>query len=661
VRRKTAAASLLAWVWAVAPAPVRAAPATSTDAPAPPEAGDRLEDPSLVHLLTLLEARGFADPRKADLDQLAALLAAAQERYVRGDDFGSAALLYEATAAPRFAHLRAMPAFAAVEYHLGVALQGYGATRMAAAAFDTVLLRGADGAYFGPALRRRVDIELARRDYARGLASLQAVLRRAGALDGLAPYDRDELTYLEARAKLAAGDRKGALASLAKISRTSRFSTAASYLSGVILSLDRRFDEAEAAFCRVVDRGDRDPEAYLVDRRYFPVRDLAQLGLGRIAHEQRRHLFAFYHYLQVPDDSDYVAEALFESAWTLAERGDYALARGTIEELRKRFPRAPQAVEARLLEALIILHDCEFRQAEQAFTRLIDDLAPVLDHVDTIRGDPARLRALHTELRRLRRGERPATGDLEAHIVLLGILERDPTYLRLASEADALAREAAFLGRVDRLAAQALDRLTHEDRAAAFSPQVAVADAAERAHDLERATDRLAAELRRAEARGVDSALVAAERRKLQALAERARALRTRAVRTLLEAAPMGAAQAEDLARFLAAERTRLARVRARAVDAAVRADAAAVRALRARLGRLRGKVDDLLGEARMGRIDAVLGAKKKLEIEVQDLAAGRFPPELFGTLELTGLLADDEEYWPYEGEYWADEYEGGS
>ena len=44
---------------------------------------------------------------------------------------------------------------------------------------------------------------------------------------------------------------------------------------------------------------------------------------------------------------------------------------------------------------------------------------------------------------------------------------------------------------------------------------------------------------------------------------------------------------------------------------------------------------------------------------EVFDLAAGRFPPELAGSLWQQGMIGDDEEYWPFEGEYWADEYEG--
>ena len=66
-----------------------------------------------------------------------------------------------------------------------------------------------------------------------------------------------------------------------------------------------------------------------------------------------------------------------------------------------------------------------------------------------------------------------------------------------------------------------------------------------------------------------------------------------------------------------------------------------------------------VLDKARLGRVDAVIGQKRALDIQVQDLAAGRFPEELHGKLWEEGLIGDDEEYWPAEGEYWADEYEG--
>ena len=66
-----------------------------------------------------------------------------------------------------------------------------------------------------------------------------------------------------------------------------------------------------------------------------------------------------------------------------------------------------------------------------------------------------------------------------------------------------------------------------------------------------------------------------------------------------------------------------------------------------------------VLDKAKLGKIDAVIGQKRKLDIEVQDLAAGRFPEELVGKLWNASMIADDEEYWPWQGEYWADEYAG--
>ena len=57
--------------------------------------------------------------------------------------------------------------------------------------------------------------------------------------------------------------------------------------------------------------------------------------------------------------------------------------------------------------------------------------------------------------------------------------------------------------------------------------------------------------------------------------------------------------------------------------------------------------------------VDAVIGQKRALGIKVQDLAAGRFPEELYGRMWEQGMIGDDEELWPFEGEFWADEYEG--
>ncbi|MEM9864367.1 MAG: hypothetical protein AAF938_22395, partial [Myxococcota bacterium] len=66
------------------------------------------------------------------------------------------------------------------------------------------------------------------------------------------------------------------------------------------------------------------------------------------------------------------------------------------------------------------------------------------------------------------------------------------------------------------------------------------------------------------------------------------------------------------------------------------------------------------LRRARIGRIDAVMGSKRRVEVQIESLAAGRFPPELVDPLRIQGLLRDDEEYWPFEGELWTDEFNEG-
>jgi hypothetical protein len=176
---------------------------------------------------------------------------------------------------------------------------------------------------------------------------------------------------------------------------------------------------------------------------------------------------------------------------------------------------------------------------------------------------------------------------------------------------------------------------------------------------LERGIAGLERQIRQAEAAGGDEASLAPERAKVAELRGRLRKLRGQAGQLLLDTPPVGSAKTKDLSSALQADAARIERIRLSALATADALDDQAATVAAARLRVLSGHIDDLMGEARMGRIDAVLGAKKKLEIEVRDMAAGKFPSELFGKLEIEGVVGDDEEFWPYEGEYWPDEYEG--
>jgi hypothetical protein len=97
----------------------------------------------------------------------------------------------------------------------------------------------------------------------------------------------------------------------------------------------------------------------------------------------------------------------------------------------------------------------------------------------------------------------------------------------------------------------------------------------------------------------------------------------------------------------------------ARAAAMADKLDAAGDELASASLAGLYAGLRRVLDKAKLGKIDAVIGEKRKLEIEVEDLALGRFPPELFGKLYEEGLIGDDEVYWPPDAEFWKDEYSG--
>lgn len=635
------------------PAPSDARPTTAVE---------RLsaEDPLLDEYYTLLARAGLADATEATLEEVGERLARGQDQYVRGNALGSAIILYDLTHHPRYETFADLPEMTSAWYHLGVALASHGADLTAQSAYAQVLHRGPSDPYFTPALRRSVDIALQHKDYARGLAELDAQLLDANgrpiALEGV---DLDERRYLQARVAHTEGRFEEALAGYAAIGPRSRFSTAAAYLQGVIHARRKDYRSAEQAFCNVIEGPNQATASFYVDRRYFDVRDLAQLGLGRVAHEERRHGHAFYHYFQIPQDSQELPRALFEAAWTMAEDGEYAVARGLVADLRERFPDSPQAVEARLLEAMLELYDCDFRTAELSFTRFIDDMAPVTDHIDEIRKDPARVRALHRELEALRRGSDRHGADAQAHRLLLAMLSEQATYERLAGRAETLRAEAEFAGalsgEIERLVAALAGEKTTTERAG----QDAALAALEAADVLERGIADLERRIREAQVAGASATELQGLETEVRALRSEVATLRGDARSSLVALPDIGTAPTGDIRAALARDRARVERARGRALALATELDDEAARVAAAELGQLQRRIDDLMGEARMGRIDAVLGAKKKLEIEVQDMAAGKFPSELFGKLQIEGMVGDDEEFWPYEGEYWADEYEG--
>src|SRR5207244_7568817 len=124
------------------------------------------------------------------------------------------------------------------------------------------------------------------------------------------------------------------------------------------------------------------------------VRDLARLALGRVAHDQFRFDDARYYYYLVPQDSERLAEALYESATTRYEKKDYEGARELLDELKALGVHHRYEDEAWILSAYIDLAQCKFPEADKKLVDFLARYEPVRDATRRILGDTRLSQAL---------------------------------------------------------------------------------------------------------------------------------------------------------------------------------------------------------------------------------------------------------------------------
>jgi len=632
------------------------------------------EGVTLGGYLDALASRRLIADETGSVERLRALVREGEEAYFEQRYDDASLILYEVVESPRFADFVDLEDFAGSEVLLAGALAELGSLRSAARYLQRTLSRGTEDPYFGPAYRRFVDVTLESGDLAGGLLQLEA----AAEVEALPEDAKNELTYLRARVAYDGGQLDAAEALFEEITRRSRFFASAQYYRGVIAAKRGDLDDAEARFCSIATTEDQERYTFYVDDRFFRVKDLAWLGLGRVAHEGLRSEDAFYYYFQVPNDSERVDEALFEAAYAMYEGDDHDTAIDLLDQLEARAPASPFVDEAMLLRGYVHLGRCEFEEASQLFVRFQERFAPLVAAIDRILESETRQGQLYEELlaeekrlARLRRDadldeddrtelERDSLSSLQG--LLLALLRVDPTFYELHAQLRILDAEAARAGRLSADLRGLATRIRGEGPAPAAEREAYRSEVDELRSELMAAREMLeglVSQVDSLRAGGAEAEQLAPIEEAIRDGARRAQELaqRLRQAERALEQEPTIEAEGdlEDLLRADArAARqlpSRVRQMRARLIEAAGDVAVRGLRDLRARLG---GE----LRRARIGRIDAVMGSKRRIEIQIESLAAGRFPPELIDPLRVQGLLRDDEEYWPFEGEYWADEFD---
>jgi TolA-binding protein len=600
-------------------------------------------------------SKRLVSSQAANVGELRAMLSTAEELAQSGRDEDAVLLLFELTQHPRFADYVDLQEMDAAHYALGSSLHALGAEQSARAALRRVLQKGPEGPYFAPAFRRYVDVALAGEPLAPSLSELAAYGQKL-------PEDaQNERSYLQGRERYDAGDFDAAKQAFASLTRHSRFYANAQYLLGAMASQEKRWDQAEGHFCKIATAGDNGRFSFYVDGRYFRIKDLARLGLGRVAHEQKRGDDAFYYYFQVPTDSARVPESMFEAAYARYESADYETAIDLLDQLEARYPRSAFADEASLLRGYVALSHCDFDQANGHFERFIRRFDPVSQEIDRVLRNPARREALYEELNsdpEARQGSSPV------HRTLLALLRIDPVFSDLHERLRKLDQEAARAGHLRGAFELIGARYAGADQPRPL-PETSPTDQREltllreELSDTRRAVHALDAQLDAMRALGTKPATLSPHEASLAALATRLRKLESALDDLRLDLMPGAApeASANDVQQLLTHDAVQATDFEKRVIGLRPKLVSAANDRAFAELTALRDRLAGFLRRARIGRIDAVMGSKRRVEIQIESLAAGRFPAELRNPLLIQGFLANDEEYWPFEGEDWPDEY----
>ncbi|MDB4972057.1 MAG: Tetratricopeptide repeat domain protein [Myxococcaceae bacterium] len=604
--------------------------------------------------LALLDERRLAAKPATSVDELSGVLEEAHRRMLAGRRDEATMSLLEAVEGPRYRAFEGFDAFAAADLMLASLLLDQHALLSAQRSVERLLARGTGSQTFGPAYRRAVDIALARGDYARSAD----VLRES--VQGPLPEDAgNELHYLSALAAYDAKRDAEAERELLAVTKKSRFYARAQYLLGAIAARLARYDEASARFCAVRALARGAPRTRYESAALYPTEDLARLGMARVAHEQGRSQEAFEHYFQIPNDSPLLAEALFESAYASYEQGHPRTALDSLEQLEARYPDSAYTAEARVLRGYVHLASCDFERAERELVQFEDTFGAVLRELTATLESPSRTHSLFAVRAQ---AALPLTGQ---DALLLGLVTRDPAVERLRGELAGLDAELARSSRTSQdfgdLAARVRGKEAPHARAdeGHARDDLRSAELRQRIRELQSAIESLSSELkevRRAGDRSDELKQLESSMRKLWKRTDQLDAELRRLVRKDEHARerPVGT----ELGERLDQERAYVEGVRSRALRVRDDLEGQLARAEQRALEGLRARLEKELRRARIGRIDAVMGKKRKLELEVESLAAGRFPAELSLSKQTPALLSDDQEYWPFEGEDWPDEFE---
>ena len=637
----------------VPPPPPAASPAAVPAAPAAPTPGDKLFADALraYHTALLSRRLGQQDLRKEDV---AARVAEGEQLMASGRVDEAIARLGELVEHPQFDLFIDSEDGRAATFRLGDALATAGLYTPARGYLRRVIeARGAwDGnaTWARRAVRRMVDVALESEEYA-------VVFQDLAGVPATAPAEvRGEIAYMNGRAQEAGGNPGAALSVYASVPPQCRFWAQATYLAALIDVEKGNYRDGENLLCKVADpKRSASTTPVFADEKFFAVRDLARLGLGRIAHEQGRNDDARYYYYLVPRDSDRLAEAIYEAATTRYEKKDYDGARELLDELAGLGVHHRYQDEAWVLDAWVDLARCRFADADKKLVTFLERYEPVRDAARRIAQNDV---AMQRMLAAVRSGS--DAGGAEIGGTSPEVIRTIAALVRIDTAYDHVQRRRAVLERESSGLVYAIGAIGDMQRTLSTNGGVRPSaelgsDDVHKSRDARDAIDGVEHQLADLEQARAPATQIAPLRQQLSDLKARLAQGGGAGMSGASGEGPTGL----DLPDLLRADATRGVELQARIATARRELGDAETALAKDALRRLDLRLSRLLRRARLGRIESILGRKRALEVEVEAIRLGYLPQDAVDSLDAARFLEDNEEYWPFEGDDWPDEYVG--
>ncbi len=149
------------------------------------------------------------------------------------------------------------------------------------------------------------------------------------------------------------------------------------YFLAVASVQERKYDEAIEQFRKIVQTPSEGPND-------LQVKELSNLSLGRVLYEIGRYDEALDRYQEIPRNSLYFVDSLYEIAWTQVRKNEYEKARNATDILLLVAPESTIAPEARILQGHLLLKLQKYDEATETYDGVINTYAPVRDEIDAL-------------------------------------------------------------------------------------------------------------------------------------------------------------------------------------------------------------------------------------------------------------------------------------